>query len=311
MFSHVVRKLLQSIPVVWGVVTAVFILMAVVPGDPARLMAGQRGDPATIEKIRHDLGLDLPIMKQYTKFVGELVRGDLGMSYRNNERVASAIKTRFSATIKLTMWAMLIAVAIGLTTGIISASKPNSAFDYTAMFVAISGVSAPVFWVGLLLLLVFAYNLNWIPGIGAGNGSWKYLVLPALTLGVRPAAIIARLTRSCMLEVMSQDYIRTARAKGVKENAVVVRHALKNAMIPVVTIIGTSVSDLLSGAVLTESIFAWPGLGRLAVEALVNRDFPMIRGVVIVMALTFLVANLIVDISYGFFDPRVRYEGES
>jgi peptide/nickel transport system permease protein len=310
MFSHVVRKLLQSIPVVWGVVTAVFILMAVVPGDPARLMAGQRGDPATIEKIRHDLGLDLPIMKQYTKFIGELLRGDLGMSYRNNERVASAIKTRFIATIRLTMWAMLIAVAIGLTTGVISASKPNSAFDYTAMFVAISGVSAPVFWVGLLLLLVFAYNLNWIPGIGAGNGSWKYLVLPALTLGVRPAAIIARLTRSCMLEVMSQDYIRTARAKGVKENSVVIRHALKNAMIPVVTIIGTSVSDLLSGAVLTESIFAWPGLGRLAVEALVNRDFPMIRGTVIVMALTFLVANLIVDISYGFFDPRVRLEGE-
>ncbi|MDR1021008.1 MAG: ABC transporter permease [Synergistaceae bacterium] len=310
MFSHVVRKLLQSIPVVWGVVTAVFILMAVVPGDPARLMAGQRGDPATIERIRHDLGLDLPLTQQYTKFIGELIRGDLGMSYRNNERVASAIKTRFVATIRLTMWAMLLAVAIGLTTGIISASRPNSAFDYGAMFVAVSGVSAPVFWVGLLLLLVFAYNLNWIPGIGAGNGSWKYLVLPAVTLGVRPAAIIARLTRSCMLEVMSQDYIRTARAKGVKEGVVVIKHALKNAMIPVVTIIGTSVSDLLSGAVLTESIFAWPGLGRLAVEALVNRDFPMIRGVVIVMALTFLVANLIVDISYGFFDPRVRYEGE-
>lgn len=290
--------------------TAVFILMAVVPGDPARLMAGQRGDPATIERIRHDLGLDLPLTQQYTKFIGELVRGDLGMSYRNNERVARAIKTRFYATIRLTMWAMLLAVVIGLTTGIISASKPNSPFDYCAMFVAVSGVSAPVFWVGLLLLLVFAYGLNWIPGIGAGNGSWKYLVLPAITLGVRPAAIIARLTRSCMLEVMSQDYIRTARAKGVKESAVVIRHALKNAMIPVVTIIGTSVSDLLSGAVLTESIFAWPGLGRLAIEALVNRDFPMIRGVVIVMALTFLVANLIVDISYGFFDPRVRYDGE-
>ncbi|MDR1515653.1 MAG: ABC transporter permease [Synergistaceae bacterium] len=310
MFSHVVRKLLQSIPVVWGVVTAVFILMAVVPGDPARLMAGQRGDPATIEKIRHDLGLDLPLTQQYTKFIGELSRGDLGMSYRNNERVAAAIKTRFYATARLTVWAMLLAVTIGLTTGIISASKPNSPFDYTAMFVAVSGVSAPVFWVGLLLLLVFAYSLNWIPGIGAGDGNWKYLVLPAITLGVRPAAIIARLTRSCMLEVMSQDYIRTARAKGVKESAVVIRHALKNAMIPVVTIIGTSVSDLLSGAVLTESIFAWPGLGRLAVEALVNRDFPMIRGVVIVMALTFLVANLIVDISYGFIDPRVRYEGE-
>jgi peptide/nickel transport system permease protein len=309
MFSHVVRKILYAIPVVWGVVTAVFILMAVVPGDPARLMMGQRGDPATLERIRHDLGLDLPITKQYTKFIGELLRGELGMSYRNNERVASAIKTRFIATMRLAFWAMLLSVTIGLTTGIISAARPNSAFDYGAMFVAVSGVSAPVFWVGLLLLLVFAYNLGWVPGIGAGDGNWRYLVLPAITLGVRPAALIARLTRSCMLEVLNQDYVRTARAKGVRESVVVMKHALKNAMIPVVTIIGTQISELLSGAVLTESIFAWPGLGRLAVEALVNRDFPMIRGTVIVMALTFLVANLLVDISYGFFDPRVRYAG--
>lgn len=310
MFTHTVRKLLYTIPVVWGVVTAVFILMAVVPGDPARLMLGQRGDPETLERIRHDLGLDLPLTQQYTKYLKELARGDLGMSYRNNERVSSAIKVRFMATMRLSMWAMLLAVTIGLVAGIVSAAKQYSVFDYTAMFIAVSGVSAPVFWVGLLLLLVFAYNLGWVPGIGEGDGSWRYLVLPVVALGIRPAALIARLTRSCMLEVLNQDYIRTARAKGVKESFVVMKHALKNAMIPVITVIGTQVSDLLSGAVLTESIFAWPGVGRLAVEALINRDFPMIRGTVIVMALTFLVANLIVDISYGFFDPRVRYEGK-
>lgn len=273
-------------------------------------MMGQRGDPQTLQRIRQDLGLDLPLTQQYAKFIKELAKGELGMSYRNNERVSSAIKTRFLATMRLSLWAMVIAVIVGITAGIVSAAKQYSVFDYSAMFIAVSGVSAPVFWVGLLLLLVFAYGLGWVPGIGEGDGSWRYLVLPAITLGVRPAALIARLTRSCMLEVLNQDYIRTARAKGIKESVVVMKHALKNAMIPVVTIIGTQISELLSGAVLTESIFAWPGIGRLAVEALINRDFPMIRGTVIVMALTFLVANLLVDISYSLFDPRVRYEGK-
>ena len=282
--------------------------MAVVPGDPARIMMGQRGDPDTLLRIRQDLGLDLPLTKQYTKFIGELLRGDLGMSYRSNQPVSQAIAERFTSTMRLSLWAMLLAVSIGLVAGVISAAKQYSAFDYTAMIIAISGVSAPVFWVGLLLLLVFAYGLGWVPGVGQGDGSWRYLILPVIALGIRPAALIARLTRSCMLEVLNQDYIRTARAKGVSERMVVVKHALKNAMIPVVTIIGTQVSELLSGAVLTETIFAWPGIGRLAVEALINRDFPMIRGTVIVMAVTFLIANLLVDISYAFIDPRVRYD---
>ena len=271
-------------------------------------MMGQRGDPDTLLRIRQDLGLDLPLTKQYTKFIGELLRGDLGMSYRSNQPVSQAIAERFTSTMRLSLWAMLLAVSIGLVAGVISAAKQYSAFDYTAMIIAISGVSAPVFWVGLLLLLVFAYGLGWVPGVGQGDGSWRYLILPVIALGIRPAALIARLTRSCMLEVLNQDYIRTARAKGVSERMVVVKHALKNAMIPVVTIIGTQVSELLSGAVLTETIFAWPGIGRLAVEALINRDFPMIRGTVIVMAVTFLIANLLVDISYAFIDPRVRYD---
>ncbi|MCF4114111.1 MULTISPECIES: ABC transporter permease [Dethiosulfovibrio] len=308
MFTYIMRRILYTIPVVWGVVTAVFILINVVPGDPAMIMMGQRGDPETLAKIRHDLGLDLPLHKQYINFISQLIKGDLGTSYRTNEKVADAIKDRLGATARLAMWALLLGTVIGVGAGILSAVKQYSVFDYSAMIIAIAGVSAPVFWVGLLLLLVFAYGLGWLPGAGYGDGSWRYLILPVITLGVRPGALTARLTRSCMLEVLNQDYIRTAKAKGLAGNVVVMKHALKNAMIPVVTIVGTQIASLLSGAVLTETIFAWPGIGRLSVEALIARDFPMIRGTVIFMALIFLVANLIVDISYGFFDPRIRYD---
>ncbi|MEA3284974.1 MAG: ABC transporter permease [Synergistota bacterium] len=308
MFTYIMRRILYTIPVVWGVVTAVFILINVVPGDPAMIMMGQRGDPETLAKIRHDLGLDLPLHKQYMNFISQLIKGDLGTSYRTNEKVADAIKDRLGATARLAMWALLLGTVIGVGAGILSAVKQYSVFDYSAMIIAIAGVSAPVFWVGLLLLLVFAYGLGWLPGAGYGDGSWRYLILPVITLGVRPGALTARLTRSCMLEVLNQDYIRTAKAKGLAGNVVVMKHALKNAMIPVVTIVGTQIASLLSGAVLTETIFAWPGIGRLSVEALIARDFPMIRGTVIFMALIFLVANLIVDISYGFFDPRIRYD---
>ncbi|MCF7936651.1 MAG: ABC transporter permease [Synergistales bacterium] len=308
MLAYIIRRLLYAIPVLWGVVTVVFILMAVVPGDPARLMMGQRGDPQTLAKIRADLGLDLPLHQQYFRFLKDVARGDFGTSYRNNEAVTTAILDRLGATFRLAFWAMVLATIVGVVAGIVSAVKQYSIFDYSAMFIAISGVSAPVFWVGLLLLLVFAYSLDWVPGVGYGDGSWRYLVLPVITLGVRPAALIARLTRSCMLEVLSQDYVRTARAKGLAERVVVGRHALKNALIPVITIVGTQISYLLSGAVLTETIFAWPGIGRLAVDALVARDFPMIRGTVISMALIFLVVNILVDISYGLIDPRVRYD---
>lgn len=307
MLSYIIRRLLYTVPVIWGVVTVVFLLMAVVPGDPARIMMGQRGDPETLQRIRSDLGLDLPIYQQYFRFLKEVARGDFGTSYRTNQKVSHAIAERFPATFRLAFWAMIFASAIGVAAGILSAVKQYSFFDYSAMFIAIAGVSAPVFWVGLILLFIFAYTFNIIPGVGYGDGKIIYLILPVITLGVRPAALIARLTRSCMLEVLSQDYIRTARAKGLGERVVIIKHALKNAMIPVVTIIGTQLSALLSGAVLTETIFAWPGIGRLAVEALVARDFPMIRGTVIFMALIFLIANIIVDISYGFIDPRVRY----
>jgi peptide/nickel transport system permease protein len=308
MFSYIVRKILYTIPVLWGVVSVVFLVINIVPGDPVAIMTGQRGDEATLAKIRADMGLDLPIGVQYVRFLGQLCRGDLGTSYRNNEPVSSAIFTRLWATGKLALGALLLGTVLGVTAGVVSAVKKYSFFDYSAMFIAVAGVSAPVFWVGLLLLLLFAYILHWIPGVGYGDGSFKYLLLPMITLGVRPAALTARLSRSCMLEVLSQDYIRTARAKGLKKHVVVMKHAMKNAMIPVVTIIGTQVSSLLSGAVLTESIFAWPGIGRLSVDSLLARDLPMIRGVVVFMAVTFLFTNLLVDISYGFLDPRIRYD---
>lgn len=308
MFTYILRKVLYTIPVLWGVVTVVFLVINIVPGDPVAIMTGQRGDEATLAKIRADMGLDLPIGVQYVRFLGQLCKGDLGRSYRNNEDVSSAIWTRFGATAKLAVGALLLGTVLGVAAGVVSAVKKYSFFDYGAMFVAIAGVSAPVFWVGLLLLLLFAYTLGWVPGVGYGDGSFKYLILPMVTLGVRPAALTARLTRSCMLEVLSQDYVRTAKAKGLKKRIVVMRHAMKNAMIPVVTIIGTQVSSLLSGAVLTESIFAWPGIGRLSVDSLLARDLPMIRGVVVFMAVTFLLTNLLVDISYGFLDPRIRYD---
>jgi peptide/nickel transport system permease protein len=307
-FSYITRKILYTIPVVWGVITAVFLLINVVPGDPAMIMMGQRGDPETLAKIRADLGLDLPLHVQYVRFISQVCKGDLGTSYRTNEKVFDAIVNRLGATAKLAVGALIVGTTIGILAGIVSAVKQYSVFDYSAMFVAIAGVSAPVFWIGLLLLFVFAYTLGWIPGAGYGDGSLKYLILPMITLGIRPAALTARLTRSCMLEVLSQDYIRTARAKGLGKNIVIMKHALKNAMIPIITIIGTQIASLLSGAVLTETIFAWPGIGRLSVDALIARDFPMIRGTVIFMAIIFLIANLIVDISYGFFDPRIRYD---
>lgn len=308
MLSYIAKKVLYTIPVLWGVVTIVFVVINIVPGDPVAIMTGQRGDEQTLAKIRADMGLDLPLSRQYVRFLGQLCRGDLGTSYRNNEPVSKAIQTRLGATAKLALGALLIGTVLGVGAGVVSAVKKYSFFDYTAMFIAIAGVSAPVFWVGLLLLLMFAYTLGWIPGVGYGDGSLKYMILPMITLGVRPAALTARLSRSCMLEVLSQDYIRTAKAKGLKKHIVVMRHAMKNAMIPVVTVIGTQVSSLLSGAVLTESIFAWPGIGRLSVDSLMARDLPMIRGVVVFMAVTFLFTNLLVDISYGFLDPRIRYD---
>jgi peptide/nickel transport system permease protein len=308
LLNYTIRRLIGAIPVLIGVIAVVFILTTIVPGDPARIMMGQRGNPQTIARIRHEMGLDKPLPVQFLDFMKNAVTLNLGKSYRNNMTVMQALAVRMPVTFKLAFFAMMVAVFVGVPLGIISAVKQYSWFDYGAMFFAILGISAPVFWVALLSVVLFCVILGWIPGTGTGNGELIYYVLPSIVLGLRPAALIARLTRSSMLEIIRQDYIRTARAKGVAERVVVMRHALRNALIPVVTIIGIEVASLLSGVVITEQIFSLPGLGRLSVEALINRDFPVIRGVVLFMAFIFVLANLMVDLSYPLFDPRIKYD---
>lgn len=306
MINYIIRRLLLTIPTIIGIITITFLLMYVVPGDPVRILMGQRGDPATIALIRKEMGLDDPIMTQYFRFLGNILRGNFGRSYATNREVLPEILSRFPATLKLALASMVIATAIGLGAGIISATKQYSFFDYSSMVTALMGVSAPVFWVGLLLMWIFGYTLGWLPI--SGYGGITYLILPAITLGVRPAAYIARMTRSSFLEVLRQDYIRTARAKGLSERRVIYVHALRNTLITVVTILGIEFASLLSGAVLTETIFAWPGIGRLSVDAIIKRDHPMVQGTVLFTAIVFIFANLIVDISYAFLDPRIRYE---
>ena len=308
MLNYIIRRILGTIPILIGVVLVVFILTTIVPGDPARIMMGQRGDPDTIKMIRAEMGLDKPIPVQLVKFYKDVFTLNLGRSYRNNMTVIKSIKIRLPVTAKLAFGGMTIAVVFGMFLGILSSTHQYTYLDYGSMVFALLGMSSPVYFVGLLSVLFFANYLGWIPGTGLGDGQFIYFVLPIIVLGVRPMALITRLTRSTMLEVIHQDYVTTARSKGLKEKAVIYKHALKNALIPVVTIIGLQTASLLSGVILTETIFSLPGLGRLAVQSVINRDFPIIRGIVLFMALVFVIANLLVDLSYGLFDPRIRYE---
>jgi len=284
-------------------------LFFIAPGDPARLIAGQRADTETLARIRSTWGLDKPLPIQYLLFLGRIVRLDFGRSFKTNIPVIESIGERLQATAILALFAFLIAILIGVTAGIISAVKQYSIFDYSAMVIALLGVSAPVYWVGIILLLIFGFNLGWLPlGGYVTEYGLKAVILPAITLGTRPAAYFARLTRSSMLEVIRQEYILTARAKGVSERKIIFKHALRNALIPVVTYAGMVVGDLLTGAVLTETIFAWPGIGRLVVQAIFDRDLPVLQGGVIVIAFIYILANLVVDLSYALIDPRIRYD---
>jgi peptide/nickel transport system permease protein len=306
---YIIRRLLQAIPVFIGVTLITFILFFIAPGDPARLIAGQRADTETLARIRSTWGLDKPLPIQYLLFLGRIVRLDFGRSFKTNIPVIESIGERLQATAILALFAFLIAILIGVTAGIISAVKQYSIFDYSAMVIALLGVSAPVYWVGIILLLIFGFNLGWLPlGGYVTEYGLKAVILPAITLGTRPAAYFARLTRSSMLEVIRQEYILTARAKGVSERKIIFKHALRNALIPVVTYAGMVVGDLLTGAVLTETIFAWPGIGRLVVQAIFDRDLPVLQGGVIVIAFIYILANLVVDLSYALIDPRIRYD---
>jgi len=311
MTAYVIRRLLMVIPILLGVATIVFVLMFIVPGDPARTLMGQHGNEETLKAIRRELGLDKPVYVQYARFIGRLARGDLGMSYRQKRPVARIIRERFPATAKLAVASIILAVVIGVFAGTIAAMYRNKVLDWLVMIMSLTGISMPVFWLGMMLILVLASGLGWFPVGGYGrSGDMRHLFLPALSLAAVSTGYIARMMRSSMLEVIGKDYIRTARAKGLPETAVVFRHALRNAFIPVITIIGVNFASLLGGAVATETVFAWPGLGRATVDAIRVRDLPVVEGCVIFLAFVFVVTNLVVDLSYAWLDPRIRLEGK-
>ena len=293
------------IPVLIGVTFMVYFILSLSPGDTAAMIAGESADAETIEATRKDLGLDQPVIVQYGKYMLNLLHGDMGKSYKTKRDVFPTIMAAFPNTAKLAFWSILVAVAIALPIGIISATRQYSAIDNVGMVAALLGVATPNFWLGLMLIIVFSLNLGWLPS--GGMGSWKNYIMPAITLGTGDAALICRMTRSSMLEVIRQDYIRTAKAKGAMRWAVILKHALKNAMIPIVTLVGTDFGYMLTGSMLIEKVFSIPGIGKLAVDAMSNRDLPLLEGTVMYIAFVFVVVNLIVDVSYAFLDPRIRY----
>jgi ABC-type dipeptide/oligopeptide/nickel transport system permease component len=302
----ILRRLLLSIPTLFGVLVVAFLLLYVAPGDPVESMVGERADSVTIARLRAQLRLDDPLYKRFGHYVGSVVRGDLGNSYITNRPIVQDIKERFPKTLQLAGAAMLLATVLGLTLGVQSARKPGGFADRFALGIAYLGISFPVYWVGLLLILLFAVTLRWLPP--SGYGSLRFLVLPAITLGMRSIAFLARMTRSAMLEALSADFVRTARAKGLNETLVTMRHALRNALIPVITVLGLDFGAYLTGSILTETIFSWPGIGRYVVNAISRRDLPAIQGAVLFLSTVFVLVNLLTDLAYAKADPRVRYD---
>jgi ABC-type dipeptide/oligopeptide/nickel transport system permease component len=304
--AFIIRRVLYTLPVIIGVSVAVFLMIHLIPGDPAQLVAGMEASEQDIANVRRALGLDEPIYVQYMKFVSRAVVGDFGNSFRTGRAVLEEVGYRYMNTALLGLAAMLVTVLFGGATGIISAVKKFTAVDNVSMLVSLLGVSMPTFFLGLLLMLAFSVHLGWFPL--TGKGTWLHLVLPALTLGTPSAAVISRLTRSSLLDVLEQDYIRTARAKGLAEFIVINSHAIRNALIPVVTVLGLQMGYLLGGAVVTETVFAWPGIGRLIVQSILARDFPVVQASVLFLAMTFVVLNLLTDLLYSFLDPRIRLQ---
>ncbi len=307
MHTYIVRRLLLIIPVLWGVVTITFFLSRMVPGDPADAMAGQRATEEQRQQIRERYGFDKPLLIQYGIYLINICQGDLGLSYDSHRPVTRIIAERFPNTFRLAFTAMVFAVLFGVTAGLVSALFPNTFYDRVAMVLSLLGISTPVFWLGLLLMYFIGVRLQWLPPSGFGDGGIRYLVLPAIALGTQSVAFLARMTRAGMLEVLNQEYLVTARAKGLREVVVVFKHAFANAVIPIVTIIGLDFASYLSGSVLTEKVFSWPGLGRHIVTAIAQRDYPVINGTVLFFALIFVMINLIVDLLYAYLDPRIRY----
>jgi len=336
MILYIIRRLLNLLPVLLGITLLVFAFLHLIPGDPAVVMLGERATPEQVEVLRKQLGLNQPLPLQYLTFLENLLRFDLGRSIISGVPIVEEIKTRWSATFELSVAAMLVGIILGIPAGVLAAVRKNSAVDNLTMSGSLLGVSMPVYWLGLLLIYLFAVHLHWLPPSGRISidegfsfqpitGFYvldallllnfqvlkdvlSHLVLPALTLSTIPLAIIARITRSAMLSVLSQDYIRTARAKGLLERSVIFQHALKNALLPVVTIIGLQFGTLLGGAILTETIFSWPGIGSWIYEGILARDYPVVQGGVVFVAVAFVLINLLVDLSYVFLDPRIRYK---
>ena len=306
MLAFILRRLALTIPVVWIVVTLVFGLIHVVPGDPVAQMLGEGAAVTEIAQMRHDLGLDRPLLEQYRRYLAGLVRGDLGNSFRNQESVTSSIMARYPATIELAIAATIFSVLFAVPFGVIGAIHKGSTSDRLIGFVSLLGVSLPNFALGPILILLFSIELGVLPV--SGRAGFSHLILPAMTLGSALAAITTRMVRASMLEEISQDYVRTARAKGLSERIVLFRHALRNGLIPVITILGLQMGTLLAGAIITESIFSWPGLGRLTIQAINARDYPLVQGCILTIAVTYILINLLTDILYSVVDPRIRYD---
>jgi peptide/nickel transport system permease protein len=305
MYRYILKRLAMMVPVLLGVLTIVFFMSHIAPGDPATQLLGENATTETIAALRAELGLDKPILEQYASYIWNLVtKGDLGISYQTRQPVILEVTERFPTTFMLAVVSMLLAAGIGVPIGIISATKQYSWIDNISMVVALTGVSMPNFWQGLMNILIFSVYLKWLPATGFYG--WQYWILPALTIGTSSAASICRMTRSSMLEVIRQDYIRTARVKGQSERLIIMRHALKNALIPIITVIGIQFGYLLGGAVLTETVFAIPGLGKFMVDAIKARNYPVVQGGVLFLAMVFSFTNLFVDILYAFADPRIK-----
>ena len=306
MSRFILRRLLLAIPTLFGVLVVAFLLLYVAPGDPVEAMVGERADSATIARLRQQLRLDDPLVSRFGHYVGDVVTGDLGRSYITNRPITQDIRERFPKTLQLAAAAMLLATTLGLTLGVLSARNPGGFADRFALGIAYLGISFPVYWVGLLLILLFAVTLKWLPP--SGYGGLRFLILPALTLGMRSIAFLARMTRSAMLDALSADFVRTARAKGLSERVVTLKHALRNALIPVITVLGLDFGAYLTGSILTETIFSWPGIGRYVVNAISRRDLPAIQGAVLFLSTVFVLVNLLTDLAYAKADPRVSYK---
>lgn len=306
MLKFFLKRILEVIPTLLIVTVFIFLFVHMIPGDAARLVAGEDATLEDIKLVEKELGLDRPLHEQYISYMGGLLKGDLGTSLKTKRPVSEEIGARFMPTFWLTVWSMVWAVVIGLIIGVVSATKRNKWPDYVGMFAAVSGLSLPSFWLGLVLIQIFAVQFGWFPS--GGMESWKSYVLPSITLGTGVAAVVARFTRSSLMDVLKNDYIRTGRAKGVNEQNIVWHHALRNALVPVVTMTGLQFGFLLGGSVVIETVFSWPGLGKLLIDSVAFRDYPVIQAEMLIFALEFIIINLVVDLLYGILNPQIRYD---